>query len=67
MDTITKAELAKTISLNIKANDNILKKLEEEKETAVDPFVSTSEIFYNRGQKRGLLNIAEKYELDLEF
>jgi hypothetical protein len=67
MNTITKAELAKTISEMLSTHDNKIKALRLKKETSVDPYTDNTELFYERGKKRGLLNIAEKYELDLEF
>ncbi len=61
------SQLAKTISDMIATQDQVLKELKEKEDETVDPYVSKSEIFYNKGIKRGLLNIAEKYDLDLEF
>jgi len=67
MEGIDKKELAECISKMIAVHDKAIKLLQEKKEAVVDPYVSTSDLFYNKGMKRGLLNLAEKYELDLEF
>lgn len=69
MTTIDKKELAKTISFMIAHHDKLIERLQKEnnEDITVGAFVNSSELFYNRGMKRGLLNLSEKYKLDLEF
>ena len=67
LSPLQKKGLAKDISEMLSKHDNKIKQLRLKKETSVDPYTDNTELFYERGQKRGLLNIAEKYELYLEL
>jgi hypothetical protein len=67
---MNKETLSKTVSDMLTTHDSQLKSLQETKsdaQTASRKEEIMCAIFYERGKKRGLLNLAEELELDLEF